>query len=250
MKKRLFSLLIIALLTITAWADISAEQLNTYMKVSGTDVYFENMQKLVEMKAKMSRKEISSDVLKEIRTVVSSKENIEQFTKVIKSLDEKDYKELIEFYSTEVGQKSADIVRNFDELKMQKEMIKFSKKELSKERKRLFIELIDTTISEKNMEKAAKRKLEASVKSLPKEMQEAFRKKMKAHQNQIKSKMRDEAIKGSVYIYRDFSDADLKQLIKHAKTSLSQREGDMILSARLNYFKAVKTQLIKVLKKD
>jgi len=81
MKKRLFSILAIATLTTTTWADISTEQLNTYMKASGTDVVLEKMQTQlatsIEMKAKMRGQEIPADVLKEINTIASNKNNLE-----------------------------------------------------------------------------------------------------------------------------------------------------------------------------
>jgi len=253
MKKKLFSLLTIATLTTTAWADISTEQLNTYLKASGADVVLEKMQKQmaigIEMKAKMRGKEIPADILKAITTIASDKENINKFTKGMKSLDEKDYKEIIKFYDTKIGKKNADLSRNMDMLMMQQEIAKFSKKELPKERKSLISQLVDATMSEKKIEKMTKVMMQSTLNAMPKEMQATIKEKMDAQMAQMKPMMKEQAEKGSAYIYKDYSDTELKLLIEHYKTPSAQKETDAVIDGSTEYMGAVMSQMMEVMKK-
>ena len=252
MKKKLFSLLAIATLTTTVWADISTEQLNTYLKVSGADVLLEKMQKEmatgIEMKAKMRGKEIPADTLKAIATIASNKENVNKFTKGIKSLDEKDYKEIIKFYDTKIGKKSADLSRNMDMSTMQQEIANFSKKELPKERKSLISQLVDATMSEKKIEKMTKVMMQATLDAMPKEMQAMIKEKMDAQMAQMKPTIREEVEKSSAYIYRDYSDTELKLLIDHYKIPSAQKETDAMMDGTIEYMKAVMSQMMEVMK--
>jgi len=144
MKKRLFSIVAIATFTTTIWADISTEQLNTYLKASGTlEKMQEEMASSFKMRGKMSGKEIPVDDLKIITTIITRKENLAHFTKAIKTLDEKDYKEILKFYDTKIGKKSTDLAKNMDMVPNQQEEVEFSKKELPKERKNLITQLVD-----------------------------------------------------------------------------------------------------------
>ena len=253
MKKRLFSIVAIATLATNAWADISTEQLNTYMKASGADVVLGDMKKQIsasiEMKAKMSGKEIPADDLNMMVDIVSNKENLALFTKGIQKLDEKDYKEIIKFYKTKIGKKSADLVRNMDMATMQKEMPAFAKKELSKERKSLITQLVEASMSEKKMEKMSKVMMKATISSLPKEMQAGFEEKMEAQMAQMKPMMREQAIISSAYIYKDYSDADLKSLIAHYKTPSAQKETDAMIDGGAEYMKVVMVQMMEAMKK-
>jgi len=253
MKKRLFSIVAIATLATNAWADISTEQLNTYLKASGTDVVLEKMQKQmaagIEMKAKMRGQEVPADILKAITTIASSKENVEKFTKGLKSLDEKDYKEIVKFYDTKIGQKKADIARNTNALMMQQEIEKFSKKALPKERKNLISQFVNVTMSEKKMEKMAKVMMDATLKAMPKEMQAMIKEKMDAQMTQMKPMMKEQAEKGAAYMYRDYSDAELKLLIDHYKTPSAQKETDAVIDGSTEYMGAVMSQMMEVMKK-
>jgi len=250
MKKRLFSIVAIAALTTATWADISTEELNTYMKASGANVVLEKMQEQitssVEMKEKMRGHEVSQDTLNEIKKIVSSKENIAYFTKGIKALNEKDYKEIIKFYNTKIGKKNADLVQNEDMSMMQKEIESFSKKKLSTERKSLIMEVVDATMSEKKMEEMAKVMMEISVEALPSKVQASFREKMKARFDKMKPMMREQSIKSIAYIYRDFSDAELKLLIEHYKTPSAQKETDARIEGGTQYIKVVMSQMLQV----
>ena len=253
MKKRLFSIVAIATLTTTAWADISTEQLNTYLKVSGVDVVLEKMQKQmpesIEMKAKMRGQEVPKDILKAIETIASSKENVAKFTKGLKSLDEKDYKVIVKFYDTKIGQKKANIARNTNALTMQKEIAEFANKELSIERKSLISQFVEVTMSEKKMEKMAKVMMQATLDAMPKEMQSMIKEKMDAQMAQMKPMMKEQAKKGAAYMYRDYSDAELKLLIDHYKTSSAQKETDAIIDGSTEYMGAVMSQMMEVMKK-
>jgi len=250
MKKRLFSIVAMATLTTATWADISTKQLNTYMKASGANVVLEKMQEQitssVEMKAKMRGHEVSQDILNEISKIVSSKENVAHFTKGIKAFDEKDYKELIQFYDTKIGKKNADLIRNVDMLTMEKEIESFSKKKLSKERKSLITQLVDATMSEKKMEKMAKVMMEINVESLPSKMQAGFREKMNARFIKMKPMMKEQAEKATAYIYRDFSDVELKSLIAHYKTPSAEKETDARIEGGSEYIKVVMSQMLQV----
>jgi len=250
MKKRLFSILAIATLTTTTWADISTEQLNTYMKASGTDEKMQTqLATSIEMKAKMRGQEIPADVLKEINTIASNKNNLELFTKRIKSLDEKDYKEIIKFYDTKFGKKNADLARNMNSLNMQQEIAKFSKKELSKERKSLISQVVEASMTEKKAEKMIKVMMEATVEAMPKEIRAKFKEKMDAQMVQMKPMMKEQAQKGASYIYRDYSDAELKLLIKHFKTPSAQKESEALIDGLTEYMKVVMSQMMEVMKK-
>jgi len=250
MKKRLFLIVAIATLTTATWADISIKQLNTYMKVSGANVVLKEMQKQItsdiETKARMRGEEISQIILNEIRKIVSSKENLAYFTKGIKALNEKDYKEIIKFYNTKIGKKNADLVQNENMLTMQKEIESFSKKKLSKERRSLIVEAVDATMLEKKMEKMGKLMMEIRVESLPLKVQADFREKMKVRFEKMKPMMREQAIKSTAYIYRDFSDAELKLLIEHYKMPSAQKETDAIIEGGAEYIKVVMSQILLV----
>jgi len=253
MKKRLFSLLTIAALTTTAWADISTEQLNTYLKASGTDVVLEQMQKQIassiEMQVKMSGQEISVDDLKMITDIFSKKENVKQFTKGIKSLDEKDYKEILKFYNTTIGKKSVDLVKDMDTVNNQQEIAEFSKKELSKERKNLITQLVDASMFDEKMERVTQVMMEATIDAMPEELQASLIENMDAQMAHMKPMMQEQVEKSTAYIYRDYSDAELKLLIAHYKTPSAEKETDAIIDGTGEYMKTVMSQMIQEVKK-
>jgi len=253
MKKRLFSLLTIAALTTTAWADISTEQLNTYLKASGTDVVLEQMQKQIasgiEMKVKMSGQEISADDLKMITDIFSKKENVKQFTKGIKALDEKDYKEIIKFYNTKIGKKSVALVKDMDMLNNQQKIAEFSKKELPKERKNLITQLVDASMFDEKMERLTQVMMEATIDAMPEDIQSSLIENMDAQMAQMKPIMQEQVEKSTTYIYRDYSDAEIKLLITHYKTPSAEKETDAIIDGTGEYMKTVMSQMMKEMKK-
>jgi len=199
------------------------------------------------MKAKMRGQEISADVLKEITNIASNKNNLELFTKKIKSLDEKDYKEIIKFYDTKLGKKNADLARNINSLNMQQEIVKFSKKELSKERKSLISQLVEVSMSEKKTEKIGKVMIQTTIDALPKEMRVKFQEKMDAQMPQIKLKMREETEKATLfelsrrdrdvtqYIYQLFTSYSLKKRYNYKKREI-MGYWSILISALLGAF--------------
>jgi len=253
MKKRLLSIVAMATLTTTIWADISTKQLNTYMKASGADVVLEKMQKQlangIEMKAKMRGQEIPADVLKEITAIASNKNNLELFTKGIKALDEKDYKEIIKFYDTKLGKKNANLTRSINSFTLQQEIAKFSTNELSKERKSLISQLVEANMAEKKAEKIVKVVIQSALDAMPKEIRSKFEEQMNAQMVQMKPQIKEQAKKATAYIYRDYSDTELKSLISHFKTSSAQKESEAVIDGLAEYMKAVMYQMTEVMKK-
>jgi len=254
MKKRLLSIVAMATLTTTTiWADISTEQLNTYMKASGADVILEKMQTQIadgiEMKAKMRGQEVPADILKDITAIASNKNNLELFTKGIKSLDEKDYKEIIKFYDTKLGKKNADLTRNINSLTLQQEIANFSTKELSKERKSLISQLVEANMAEKKAEKIVKVMMQSALDAMPKEIRAKFKEQIDTQIVQLKPKIKEQAEKGASYMYRDYSDAELKSLISHFKTSSAQKESEAIMDGLTEYMQTVMSQIMEVMKK-
>ena len=251
MKRKLFSLIAIATLTTTAWADISTEQLEKYMKASGVDVVLQKAQKEVvtgmQMKAKMRGRELPKELLNKIEKIVTKKENLEKFTKGIKSLDEKDYKEIMKFYNTKLGQKSAEIVRNMDIKNMKAEIAEFSKKALPKERELLISKLIELTMSEKQTENMAKVVMQSTLEALPKELQEKLKAKMDAQLAQMKPIMKQQVKANVTYAYKNYSNEELKSLIKYYKTSPAQAEATAMIDGPTEYLKSIMSEMIQVM---
>lgn len=252
MKKRLFYFLAIAMLTTTVWADISTKQLETYMKVSGADVLLENMKKQIAtsitMKAKMKGSKIPDDVLKEMTSILIKKENLETFTKGLKSLDEKDYKQIVKFYDTKIGKKNATLVRGMNLLENQEDMMKFSKKELPKERDSLISTLVKLSMSDKMMEKMTKVMMEVTLNEMPKEMQKMVQEKMDAQFSQMLPMMKKQAKTTTAYTYKDYSDEELKSLVNYYKTAPAQLEINAIIDGSVEYLRVVTPQVINMMK--
>jgi len=248
MKKKLFSLLTIATLTTTAWADISTEQLNTYMKASGADVVLEKMQKQMassfKMRGKMSGKEIPVDDLKIITTIITSKENLAHFSKTIKRLDEKDYKEIIKFYDTKIGKKSADLAKNMDIVPNQQEEVEFSKKELPKERKNLITQLVDASMLKEKMERVMQVIMELKIDMMPEDKQAMLIKNFDTKITLLKPMIKEQAEKKTAYTYRNYSDAEIKLLIAHYKTPSAEKETTAVIDGGAEYMKAVMSQIM------
>lgn len=251
MKKTLLSLLAITAITTTIWADISEEQLDTYMKASGANVMLENMQKQlgegIKMQVQMQGNTIPPQVIEAITAVMVKEENLAKFTSGIKGLDEKYYKEIIKFYDTNLGKKSADIVRNMDIAKMQQGMMDFSKKELSKERKVLVNNLIEATMSEKRSEKMARTMMKSTLNAMPKAMQETISKQMEAQMEQMKPMMKKQMELSTGYMYRDYSDKELKTLTTYYKTNPAQAEIEATIEGSSDYMQTVMPQVMNVL---
>ncbi len=253
MKKRLCSLLAIATLTTTAWADISEEQLANYMKVSGADAVLNNAQEQIvhsiKIKSKVKGKVLPKKELNELLSVIKKQENLEKWTNKIKSLDEKEYAQIIKFYNTKLGQKQANLGRNLNVEKMQKEMKTFSKKASSKERKLLISELIKLSQSNELIEKKMKIIMELNLNEIPKNMQEKAKEKMNAQLAQLNPIIKKQVKMMNTYIYKDFSDEELKRLVNYYKTSPAQAETKAMNSGSIEYAKAVVSEVIQLSKK-
>jgi len=61
--------------------------------------------------------------------------------------------------------------------------------------------------------------------------------------------MKEQAKKGAAYMYRDYSDAELKLLIDHYKTPSAQKETDAMMDGTTEYMGAVMSQMTEVMKK-
>jgi len=61
--------------------------------------------------------------------------------------------------------------------------------------------------------------------------------------------MKEQAKKGAAYMYRDYSDAELKLLIDHYKTPSAQKETDAMMDGTTEYMGAVMSQMMEVMKK-
>ena len=251
MKKRLFSLLAVATLTTTAWADISSQQLDAYMKASGADVVLDKMQtqmaSSIEMRAKMRGKEIPSEILKGMTTILANKENLAKFTEGLKSLDEKDYEQIMKFYDTKIGKKNAALTKSMNLIDDQEKMVEYSKKELPKERDALLDEYIKVSMSEKKMEKITKVMMQSTVDSLPKEMQEKVQKRIDAQLESMKDMMTKQIKMSTAYAYRDYSNEELKSLINYYKTSPAQKEIDAMIDGVAEYSKSVMPKMINMM---
>jgi len=251
MKKGLFTILLISTLTTTSWADISTKQLNTYMKVSGADVEIESIQKkiasIIKINAKRRGKEVSTDVLKAIRTIISNKENLKQLTKGLKGLDQKSYQEIIQYYDTKIGRKEANLAR--DKNSLTRQQTKFSKKNLSKKRQSLLTQLTDITISEKRRVQITKILIEAKFSTISKEKRVLLKDKIDAKISKMKPILKEQAEEDTAYDYRDYSDSELKLLIDHYKMSSAQKEIDAIIDGLTGYMKVVMSQIMEVIKK-
>jgi len=253
MKRKLISLIVIVSLTTTAWANISTKQLETYMKVSGTNAFFEKAQQeiifSIEMKFKRSSKKLPTELLKKMKVIVSKKENLEKFTKRIKVLDEKAYTQIIKFYKTKLGQKGLEQIKHLDMLKIQKEMKAFSKKKLSKDRELLISKLVKVSMSKKRTENMKKITMQVTLDAMPKKIREEMKKKMDRQFVQMKPMIEKEAKFTTSYEYKDYSNEELKSLIEHYETTSAQAETEAIIDGTTEYFKAVMSQIMKELKK-
>ena len=253
MKRKLFSLIAIATLTTTAWADISTKQLEAYMKKSGADVVLKKAQEQVvtgmQMKAKMRGSEIPKELLTKVKNVVSKKENLAKFTQGIKSLDEKDYNKIMKFYNTKLGQKNAELVRNMDIQSMRTEIAEFSKKALPKERELLISKLIELTMSEKKSEKMARVVMQSTLEALPKEIQERMKEKMDAQLAQMKPMMKQQVKASTIYTYKDYSNKEIQSLIDYYKTAFGQAETTAMIKGSTEYIKSIMSEMIQEMMK-
>lgn len=254
MKKRLFSILALVTITTTTWADISTKQLETYMKASGVDVMLQNLQEQmtssITMKAKMKGKEIPVEFLEKISNIFGKKENLAKFTTGIKSLDEKDYNQIIKFYGTPIGKKNAELTKTMNLSTMQQEMIEFSKKPLPKDREFLISKITKLLMSEKKMEKMTKVMMESALNSMPKELQEKIKARMEVQLKQISSKRKQHAQLTTAFTYKDYSNEDLKSLINFYETASGQREINAIIAGSTEYLKVVMPQIMNMSKDE
>lgn len=252
MKNTLLSILTITAITTASWADITTEQLDSYMKASGADVMLDGMKEQLgasmQQRAKMGGKSIPSDVLEAMTAAMTEKEVLAKFTDGIKSLDEKDYKALMKFYSSDLGKKSADIIRNTDMIKMQKEMAEFAKKVVPEDRKKLLSALTEASMSEKRQMNMTKTMMMSAVSSMPKEMQEQMKTQMEAQLEQMKPMLKEQITLMSAYTYRNYSDSEVKEMTKHYKLSSTEAEVEAIIKGSSSYMSAVMPKIIEVVR--
>lgn len=252
MKKRLLSILTITTLTTTSWADITSEQLDKYLKASGADVMLNQMQEQmsgsIQQRLKMEGRSIPSDVLEEMTKVIVNEENLAKFTESLKLLDEKDYNELMKFYASNLGKKSADLIRNTDMVKMQTEIVEFSKKTIPEDRKKLLAKLAKASMSEERKMNMTRTMMMSTINAMPKEMQETMKERIEAKLEQMKPMLNQQIALISAYTYRDYSNTEIEKMTKHYESSSTQAEVKAIMKGASSYMSTIMPQLIKVIK--
>lgn len=240
-------------MTTASWADITTEQLNIYMKASGTDIMLDGMQKQlgasIQQQALMSGDTIPPDVLKAMTEVMVKEDLLSKFTDGLKALDQKDYKEIIKFYSTDLGKKGADIVRKLDMVKMQSELTSFATKVIPEDRKKLLTVLIAVSMSEEKQMKLTETMMMTTLDVMPKSLQAEMKKQLTAQLAEMKPMIKEQTALMSAYMYRDYSNAELKKLAEHFKLSSTQAEIEAMIEGSSSYMSAAMPEIIKVVSK-
>jgi len=251
MKKQLLSLFAIAAITTTSWADITASQAKDYMSASGADSMLEMLQTQIgagiKQKASMSPTAMPEDLLEGMTDIMSNKKNIALFSSDIINLDEDDYKEIMSFYKSAIGKKVADQTRNIDMAKIQKELPEFMKKKIAPERQALIEKLMEVSMSEEMQIEMMETTMEITVDAMPVEMQDKFRVEMDKQLTAMLPMMKEQLKITSVYTYKDYSDKEVKELIKHYELPSAKAEVQSIMNGSSKYMKEVMTQVMKLL---
>jgi len=249
MKKTLLSLLTLLAISTSAWADISTTELDAYLKASGEDIMLSNMQKQIkiglEYQAKMRGETLPPKLLEAISNIMTK--NLSKFSEGMRSLDKKDYKSIMKFYATDLGRKVAEMIRQLDMVKMQKEMIEFAKKEISPKRKELLAKLAKADLSEERQLEMARESLLMRIKMMPKEMQEGMKKDLDNQLAQIKPMIKQQVQLTTAYTYRDYSNSEIVKITNYLKTPSAQAENRLIEKGMSDYMKAVTPETTKLL---
>jgi len=251
MKKQLLSLLAIAAITTTSWAEITASQAKDYMSASGADKMLEMLQTQIgagiQQKASISSTGIPDEILTDMTNIMSNKKNIALFSSDIINLNEDDYKEIMSFYKSAIGKKVADQARSMDMVKMQQELPEFMKKKISPEREELIEKLMEVSMSEEMQVEMMETTMELTVDAMPVEIQDKFRVEMDKQLSAMLPMMKEQLKITSAYTYKNYSDKEVKELIKHYKLASSKAELQSIMNGSSKYMKEVMTQVMKLI---
>lgn len=253
MKKQLHVLLGVLLLTTASWGDITVEQLNNYLKVSGAGLQLDMMQKHfaknIQRRADMSQKKVNPEILKRVTEIATKPENSSKFTENILKLDVKDYQKMITFHSSDFGKKNRLRITNMyqNEKKMVAEMQQFAKTKLSPQREKLIQLLVKADRTVENSMKSRMVSIENMLKQMPKERRDELRKQIDAQSAQARAQTQKVLEMSSAFIYKDFSDEEIEKLITYYQTESGQKEIEMLSQSGLNYIKTVMPQVSEFL---
>jgi hypothetical protein len=78
-------------------------------------------------------------------------------------------------------------------------------------------------------------------------MQEMMKKQMEVQMEQMKPMMKKQMELSTAYMYKDYSDKELKTLTTHYKTNPAQAEIEATIEGSSNYMKTVMPQVMNAL---
>jgi len=254
MKKLTLISTSLLLIMTTAFADINEKQINAYLEASGAKVMFDNLQQqigdMVEQQSQQTDEKIDPMSLVTIRDVMTRDENFAKFTSHIKRLDASDYKNIMAYYATELGKKSAKVAENSDMEAMEKELPAFMAKLKENPPSEKRMNLIKVIVEVMNMDELQTKMLKEMFAS----MNEAMPSKMKMPEEEIEKlvkslePMLDQQIEVStLFSYRDFSDKELEEIGNYAKTKSGKAEMNILFSGLIDYMSAVMGQMFQEL---
>ena len=253
MNKILISIVATMAMATTSFADITEKQLNLYMKASGGDAALTTIKTQLggslQQRAAMEGKTIPPKVFEAINAVATKDENLKKFTAGLIKLDEKEYSDIMKFYETDLGKKVAETARNMDMATMQKEMMEFSKKEMSSERKVIISQLATSLMSEEQQIKISKSMALSMISSMPKEMQEMMKSQIEKQIEASRPILKQQVELSTGYTYKDFSDKELNALTARTKTIAGRAEIEAMTNGMVSYMGTVMPEMIAELTK-
>ena len=254
MKKIISISASVVLMVTVSFADISEKQVDAYLEVSGAKIMFDNLQQqigdMVDQQAQQSGEKVDPMALVAVKDVMTRDENFAKFTAHIKTLDENDYKNIMAYYATELGKKSAKIAENSDIETMEKElpafMTKLQENPPSEKRMNLIKDIVDAMDMDE-LQKNMLREMFVSVNKFVPAKQQMPSDDIDKMVESFTPLLEQQVQISTLFSYKDFSDKELEEVLNYTKTKSGKAEADVIFAGLVDYMKAVMSQMFQEL---
>ena len=251
MKKITSYFAIMSLSLSTAYADLSTQQVERYLEVSGGQAVMETLQSqlsdALDAKIRVTGAPVNPKSINTIKEILTSDKNINLYKSDIKHLNLKTYQEVLKFYTTKVGKKSAETAKSMDMMTMEQEMANFIKSQKDNpfsNKKNLLIREITTTLKTLEMQTNIAKKIFIIMnQNLPKKMRMP-QDKVEMMLTQISPLIEQQTMISINYTFKEYNEEELAEILKYSQSEAGKEEAGVVVSGTSKYVEATMSEII------
>jgi len=260
MKHILYKILLVTLLLSNVSAEISQSQVDEYMKVSRGGAFLQYLQddmfyRIVDI-YKVDLNNTAKEVFHRIKDELNNPDYVKKYTEKFKLLDSYGYPKMILFYDTPTGKKYANVIEKDFKLDQNSSRAALSvsfknflvENPFSKEKKMLIHKITQNlnvvSVFVKTMEEFYIYKKHTlplkynihnikSIETIKKEIKKSHALN-RAHQEET-----------DMIYFKDFSEEELKEVLKYTETDIAKLEYKLMMEARNSYYKEVMNDIME-----